>query len=159
MSPDLIPVDVLLKATGDAPIMKKKKWAVEGEKRVGWVADFIRKYLKLDPTDSLVCHGSCVPMYAPHPSIHLCAALCILLFIGVCHCMHLSICVSFCAPYLFIYVHLVCALMCSFGCVLLCPNEHIIKWIHKLHACFVLGTSHKTCNIWCAVKMHVCSGS
>lgn len=53
-----LPVDVLLKATGDAPIMKKKKWAVEGEKRVGWVADFIRKYLKLDPSDSLVCSSS-----------------------------------------------------------------------------------------------------
>lgn len=47
-------VDVLLKATGDAPIMKKKKWAVEGDKRVGWVAEFIRKYLKLDPADNLV---------------------------------------------------------------------------------------------------------
>ncbi|KAK8401005.1 hypothetical protein O3P69_002644 [Scylla paramamosain] len=46
-------IDVLLKATGDAPIMKKKKWAVEGEKRVGWVADFIRKYLKMDQNDSL----------------------------------------------------------------------------------------------------------
>lgn len=34
--------------------MKKKKWAVEGDKRVGWVADFIRKYLKLDPADNLV---------------------------------------------------------------------------------------------------------
>ena len=47
-------VDVLLKATGDAPIMKKKKWAVEGDKAVGWVAEFIRKYLKLDPSESLV---------------------------------------------------------------------------------------------------------
>ncbi|MPC41371.1 Autophagy protein 12-like [Portunus trituberculatus] len=46
-------VDVLLKATGDAPIMKKKRWAVEGEKQVGWVAEFIRKYLKLDQNDSL----------------------------------------------------------------------------------------------------------
>lgn len=47
-------VDVLLKATGDAPIMKKKKWAVEGEKPVGWVAEFIRRYLKLEASDSLV---------------------------------------------------------------------------------------------------------
>ncbi|XP_045113077.1 ubiquitin-like protein ATG12 isoform X2 [Portunus trituberculatus] len=52
-------IDVLLKATGDAPIMKKKRWAVEGEKQVGWVAEFIRKYLKLDQNDSLVCeYGS-----------------------------------------------------------------------------------------------------
>lgn len=49
-----ISVDVLLKATGDAPIMKKKKWAVEGEKPVGWVAEFIRRYLKLEASDSLV---------------------------------------------------------------------------------------------------------
>ncbi|XP_066976926.1 ubiquitin-like protein ATG12 isoform X2 [Macrobrachium rosenbergii] len=46
-------IDVLLKATGDAPIMKKKKWAVEGDKPVGWVAEFIRKYLKLEPSESL----------------------------------------------------------------------------------------------------------
>lgn len=50
----LLSVDVLLKATGDAPIMKKKKWAVEGEKPVGWVAEFIRKYLKLESSDTLV---------------------------------------------------------------------------------------------------------
>ncbi|XP_045113078.1 ubiquitin-like protein ATG12 isoform X3 [Portunus trituberculatus] len=51
-------IDVLLKATGDAPIMKKKRWAVEGEKQVGWVAEFIRKYLKLDQNDSLMLCSS-----------------------------------------------------------------------------------------------------
>lgn len=58
-------IDVLLKATGDAPIMKKKKWAVEGEKRVGWVADFIRKYLKLDQSDSLFVYVN--QSFAPAP--------------------------------------------------------------------------------------------
>ena len=45
---------MLLKATGDAPIMKKKKWAVDGEKPIGWVAEFIKKYIKLEPSESLV---------------------------------------------------------------------------------------------------------
>nr|CAD7579497.1 unnamed protein product [Timema californicum] len=47
-------VDILLKATGNAPIMKKKKWAVDPDKPIGWIIEFIRKYLKLDTADSLV---------------------------------------------------------------------------------------------------------
>ncbi|XP_033751738.1 ubiquitin-like protein ATG12 isoform X2 [Pecten maximus] len=42
-------IDVLLKPAGDAPIMKKKRWAVERNKRVSWISEFIKKYLKLDP--------------------------------------------------------------------------------------------------------------
>ncbi|CAL4068773.1 unnamed protein product, partial [Meganyctiphanes norvegica] len=60
-----IKVDVLLRATGDAPIMKKKRWAVEGEKPVGWVSDFIRKYLKLDTSDSLFLYVN--QSFAPAP--------------------------------------------------------------------------------------------
>jgi len=44
-----------LKATGNAPILKTKKWMVEKEKSVAAINDFIRKLLKLDPYDSLVC--------------------------------------------------------------------------------------------------------
>ncbi|XP_071547786.1 autophagy protein 12-like [Panulirus ornatus] len=58
-------IDVLLKATGDAPIMKKKKWAVEGEKPVGWVAEFIRKYLKLESSDTLFVYVN--QSFAPAP--------------------------------------------------------------------------------------------
>ncbi|XP_076059994.1 autophagy-related 12 [Oratosquilla oratoria] len=58
-------IDVLLRATGDAPIMKKKKWAVEGEKPVGWVIEFIRKYLKLDANDSLFLYVN--QSFAPAP--------------------------------------------------------------------------------------------
>ncbi|XP_065066045.1 autophagy protein 12-like [Rhopilema esculentum] len=46
-------VDVLLKATGDAPIMKKKKWAVDQNKQVSYLIDFIKKYIKCDPSESL----------------------------------------------------------------------------------------------------------
>lgn len=49
-----ITVDILLKATGDAPIMKKKKWAVDAEKPIGWIMEFVKKYLKLEPEEKLV---------------------------------------------------------------------------------------------------------
>lgn len=51
---DLFLVDILLKATGNAPIMKKRKWAVEAEKKIGSVIEFIKKYLRLDPSENLV---------------------------------------------------------------------------------------------------------
>jgi len=46
-------VDVLLKATGDAPIMKKKKWAVDKNKPVSYLCDFIKKFIKCEPSESL----------------------------------------------------------------------------------------------------------
>lgn len=52
MSPVL--VDILLKPTGNAPIMKKKKWSVDAEKPIGWIVEFIKRYLKLEPDDKLV---------------------------------------------------------------------------------------------------------
>ena len=36
-------VEVLLKAAGDAPIMVKKKWVVDGSKQVSYIIEFIRK--------------------------------------------------------------------------------------------------------------------
>lgn len=35
--------------------MKKKKWAVDPEKQIGWVMEFVKKYLKLEPEEKLVC--------------------------------------------------------------------------------------------------------
>jgi hypothetical protein len=43
-----------LKATGNAPIMKKKKWAVDPERKIGWIIEFMKKYLKLDRSEHLV---------------------------------------------------------------------------------------------------------
>lgn len=48
------PVDILLKATGNAPIMKKKRWAVDAEKPIAWIVEFVKKYLKLEPEERLV---------------------------------------------------------------------------------------------------------
>lgn len=47
-------VDILLNATGNVPIMKKRKWAVEGNKPISSIMSFIHKYLKLDAEDKLV---------------------------------------------------------------------------------------------------------
>lgn len=52
-STDKKKIDVLLKATGDAPIMLKRKWAVSPTSKVMEIVDFIRRYLKLDQSESL----------------------------------------------------------------------------------------------------------
>jgi hypothetical protein len=52
--PWIFSVDILLKATGNAPIMKKKKWAVDPERKIGWIMEFMKKYLKLDRSEHLV---------------------------------------------------------------------------------------------------------
>ena len=47
-------VDVLLKAVGDTPIMKTKKWAMEKGRTIQSLSEFIVKFLKLDPNEQLV---------------------------------------------------------------------------------------------------------
>lgn len=49
-----LPVDVLLKAVGDTPIMKTKKWAVERGRTIQSLALFISRFLKLEPNEQLV---------------------------------------------------------------------------------------------------------
>ena len=53
-------MEVLLKAAGDAPIMVKKKWQVDGSKQVAYIIEFIRKYIKCEPQDSLVSYMTCM---------------------------------------------------------------------------------------------------
>ncbi|OXB83632.1 UNVERIFIED_CONTAM: hypothetical protein H355_015280 [Colinus virginianus] len=48
------PVDILLKAVGDTPIMKTKKWAVERTRTIQGLCDFIKKFLKLVASEQLV---------------------------------------------------------------------------------------------------------
>lgn len=50
----VVAVEILLKATGNTPILKTKKWMVEKEKTVAAINDFVRKLLKLDPSECLV---------------------------------------------------------------------------------------------------------
>lgn len=51
----MILVDILLKPTGNAPIMKRKKWAVDADKQLGWITEFVKKYLKLEAQERVVC--------------------------------------------------------------------------------------------------------
>ncbi|XP_034247477.1 autophagy protein 12-like [Thrips palmi] len=58
-------IDILLKATGNAPIMKQKKWTVEKDKKIGSIIEFIKKYLKLEPSESLFLYVN--QAFAPAP--------------------------------------------------------------------------------------------
>ncbi|GLV35112.1 Autophagy-related 12 [Carabus blaptoides fortunei] len=58
-------VDILLKPTGNAPIMKKKKWAVDADKQIGWIMEFIKKYLKLESEEKLFLYVN--QTFAPSP--------------------------------------------------------------------------------------------
>lgn len=46
-------INILLKAVGDAPIMKQKNWTVDGSRNVAWLLDFLKKYFNLDSSESL----------------------------------------------------------------------------------------------------------
>lgn len=62
-------IDILLKATGDAPIMTKRKWAVAPSKKVGGIIEFIRKYLKSDASESLFIYVN--QSFAPSPDVEI----------------------------------------------------------------------------------------
>jgi len=46
-------IDLVFQPTGDAPILKKKKWTVCSSKTIGWVINFLRKFLKISEGDTL----------------------------------------------------------------------------------------------------------
>ncbi|VDN18372.1 unnamed protein product [Gongylonema pulchrum] len=58
-------VEVLLKAVGDAPIMKQTKWTVDENKTVAELTIFLRAYLKLSNADSLLLYVN--QCFAPWP--------------------------------------------------------------------------------------------
>ena len=41
----------LLKAAGGAPILKKKKWALPRTKTMGYIVEFLKKFMQLDPQE------------------------------------------------------------------------------------------------------------
>ncbi|XP_026140223.1 ubiquitin-like protein ATG12 [Carassius auratus] len=58
-------IDVLLKAVGDAPIMKTKKWSVERGRTVQSLAQFISRFLKLEASEQLFIYVN--QSFAPSP--------------------------------------------------------------------------------------------
>lgn len=61
----LLVFDVLLKAVGDTPIMKTKKWAVERTRTIQGLIDFIKKFLKLVASEQLFIYVN--QSFAPSP--------------------------------------------------------------------------------------------
>jgi len=62
-------ITLLLKAVGDAPILKQKKWTVDGERTVAWLMVFLRKMLETDPSESLYIFVN--QSFAPSPDHRL----------------------------------------------------------------------------------------
>ncbi|XP_020823022.1 ubiquitin-like protein ATG12 [Phascolarctos cinereus] len=58
-------IDVLLKAVGDTPIMKTKKWAVERTRTIQGLIAFIKKFLKLVASEQLFIYVN--QSFAPSP--------------------------------------------------------------------------------------------
>ncbi|XP_017326325.1 ubiquitin-like protein ATG12 [Ictalurus punctatus] len=58
-------IDVLLKAVGDTPIMKTKKWAVERGRTIQSLSQFISRFLKLEPNEQLFIYVN--QSFAPSP--------------------------------------------------------------------------------------------
>ncbi|KAF7250343.1 Ubiquitin-like protein ATG12 [Varanus komodoensis] len=58
-------IDVLLKAVGDTPIMKTKKWTVERTRTIQGLIDFIKKFLKLVASEQLFIYVN--QSFAPSP--------------------------------------------------------------------------------------------
>ncbi|KAJ6641480.1 Autophagy protein 12-like [Pseudolycoriella hygida] len=58
-------IDILLNATGNVPIMKKRKWAVEGNKPISSIMSFIHRYLRMDAEDKLFLYVN--QTFAPAP--------------------------------------------------------------------------------------------
>uniref|UniRef100_A0AAQ5YTJ7 Ubiquitin-like protein ATG12 n=1 Tax=Amphiprion ocellaris TaxID=80972 RepID=A0AAQ5YTJ7_AMPOC len=58
-------IDVLLKAVGDTPIMKTRKWAVDRGRTVQSLAQFILRFLKLDGNEQLFIYVN--QSFAPSP--------------------------------------------------------------------------------------------
>ncbi|ETN65795.1 autophagy-specific 12 [Anopheles darlingi] len=58
-------IDIVLHATGSAPILKQKKWSVDQEKPISAIIKFIHKYLKLDAEERLFLYIN--QTFAPAP--------------------------------------------------------------------------------------------
>lgn len=68
-SKDVNKVELMLKATGDAPILNKRKWAVERIKKVAWVLGFIQRQIKCSPGESVFVYVN--QAFAPAPDVDI----------------------------------------------------------------------------------------
>ena len=62
-------IEILLKAVGNAPILKKKKFALERTKTVHYIVDWLKKYMKLDAKEQLFLYVN--QEFAPSPDAEI----------------------------------------------------------------------------------------
>lgn len=62
-------IEILLKAVGNAPILKKKKFLLERTKNVNFIIDWLKKYMKLDPKEQLFLYVN--QEFAPSPDAEI----------------------------------------------------------------------------------------
>jgi len=60
-------IDILLKATGNAPILTNKKWTVEKLRKISSINVFVRKLLKCEPQETLFLYVN--QSFAPSPDV------------------------------------------------------------------------------------------
>uniref|UniRef100_A0A8C7LX83 Ubiquitin-like protein ATG12 n=1 Tax=Oncorhynchus mykiss TaxID=8022 RepID=A0A8C7LX83_ONCMY len=65
MADDKKKIDVLLKAVGDTPIMKTKKWSVEKGRTVQSLSQFISRFLKMEANEQLFIYVN--QSFSPSP--------------------------------------------------------------------------------------------
>lgn len=117
-------VDILLKPAGDAPIMRKKKWTVERSKKIAGVAEFIKKYIKMEQSESLVFTF---------------VVFLFLSFVFTC-VVFLSLCL--------LYLHLLCFCSCTLFSCICCFYSFIFLC---LHFCVTQIQQTFTCLFTCGV--------
>lgn len=62
-------IEILLKAAGNAPILKKKKFLLDRTKNVHYIVDWLKKYMKLEPKDQLFVYVN--QEFAPSPDAEI----------------------------------------------------------------------------------------
>jgi ubiquitin-like protein ATG12 len=62
-------VEILLKAAGNAPILKKKKFLLERSKNVHYVIEWLKKYMRLNTNDQLFLYVN--QDFAPSPDAEI----------------------------------------------------------------------------------------
>nr|ABX75445.1 autophagy-related protein 12 [Lycosa singoriensis] len=62
-------VTLWLKPTGNAPILKNKKWTVEKKQTIAMIMVFLKKYMNLEPSASMFLYVN--QSFAPSPDIEV----------------------------------------------------------------------------------------
>ena len=62
-------IEILLKAVGNAPILRKKKFLLDRNRNVHYIHDWLKKYMKLEPSEQLFLYIN--QEFAPSPDAEI----------------------------------------------------------------------------------------